>query len=125
MVKVFALSNKEAACDNFLMHVSSAVLNRVHEFLICEHIGHDSRSLQKEQEIERYNRQGDQLTESVASQANLIEDEKKNLQTLEQQVRLEKILQNFFYIFFLFFLISLKIFIMDLFFQINEIHTHD
>ncbi|VDN02476.1 unnamed protein product [Thelazia callipaeda] len=41
----------------------------------------------KEQEIERLSRQGEQLSENIILQSNLIDDEKKNLENLEVQVR--------------------------------------
>ncbi|VDK74855.1 unnamed protein product [Litomosoides sigmodontis] len=44
----------------------------------------------KEQEMERLSRQGEQLAENIVSQTNLIDDEEKNLQNLEVQVRESK-----------------------------------
>lgn len=42
--------------------------------------------MQKENEIERNARHAEQLAENIESQTSLLEDEKKNLQHLEQQV---------------------------------------
>ncbi|MCP9258845.1 Structural maintenance of chromosomes protein 1A [Dirofilaria immitis] len=50
----------------------------------------NDRVKNKEQEIERISRQGEQLSENIVSQNNLIQDEKKNLQNLEVQVRESK-----------------------------------
>uniref|UniRef100_A0A915Q3C1 Structural maintenance of chromosomes protein n=1 Tax=Setaria digitata TaxID=48799 RepID=A0A915Q3C1_9BILA len=50
----------------------------------------NDRVKNKEQEIERMSRQGEQLAENIVSQSSLIDDEKKNLQNLEVQVRESK-----------------------------------